>query len=54
MSTTPDTERYVIGRDAAFATLYDRQEQRLVVENATEDHCRTVRDQLTNDTEDRS
>lgn len=40
------TDRYVIGRDGAFATLYDRQERRLVVENATEEHCRNVRDQL--------
>lgn len=38
--------RYAIGRDGVFATLYDRQEQRLVVENATEEHCRNVRDQL--------
>lgn len=38
--------RYVIGRDGVFATLYDRQVQRLVVENATEAHCRKVRDQL--------
>lgn len=39
-------DRYVIGRDGVFATLYDRQENRLVVENSTEEHCRKVRDQL--------
>lgn len=39
-------DRYVIGRDGVFATLWDRQENRLVVENATEEHCRKVRDQL--------
>lgn len=43
----PDLYRYVIGRDGVFATLYDRQEQRLIVENATEEHCRAVRDRLT-------
>ncbi|KUN32474.1 hypothetical protein AQJ11_02820 [Streptomyces corchorusii] len=42
----PVDERYVIGRDGVFATLYDRQEQRLVVENATEEYCRQVRDAL--------
>ncbi|MFF6801066.1 hypothetical protein [Streptomyces sp. NPDC012616] len=43
----PDTEeRYVIGRDGVFATLYDQQEHRPVVENATEEHCRQVRDEL--------
>lgn len=41
-----DSDRYMIGRDGVFATLYDRQEQRLVVENATEAHCRKVRDRL--------
>ncbi|MFF5668859.1 hypothetical protein ACFY8S_01765 [Streptomyces hygroscopicus] len=39
-------ERYVIGRNGVFATLYDWQEHRLVVENATEEHCRKVRDEL--------
>ncbi|WP_019061763.1 hypothetical protein [Streptomyces prunicolor] len=39
-------ERYVIGRSGVFATLYDWQEHRLVVENATEEHCRKVRDEL--------
>ncbi|MFH9426406.1 hypothetical protein [Streptomyces sp. NPDC017529] len=38
--------RYVIGRDGGFATLWDRQEKRLVVENASEEHCRRVRDGL--------
>ncbi|MER6632263.1 hypothetical protein ABT301_29285 [Streptomyces sp. NPDC000987] len=42
----PAGERYVIGRTSVFATLYDRQEQRLVVDNATEEHCRRVRDEL--------
>lgn len=42
----PVDERYVIGRNGVFATLYDRQEQRLVVDNATEEHCRRVRDEL--------
>ncbi|MFB7929210.1 hypothetical protein ACFC4C_08880 [Streptomyces sp. NPDC056039] len=40
------TDRYVIGRDGVFATLWDRQERRLVVENATEEYCRRVRDTL--------
>ncbi|MER7477351.1 hypothetical protein ABTX60_06810 [Streptomyces sp. NPDC126510] len=40
-------ERYVIGRNGVFATLYDWQEHRLVVDNATEEHCRRVRDELT-------
>ncbi|MEU9634442.1 hypothetical protein AB0D80_08705 [Streptomyces tendae] len=40
------TDRYVIGRDGVFATLWDRQDRRLVVENATEAHCRRVRDTL--------
>lgn len=40
-------DRYVIGRDGVFATLWDRQENRPVVENATEEHCRKVRDDLT-------
>ncbi|MEV7413449.1 hypothetical protein [Streptomyces althioticus] len=39
-------ERYVIGRSGAFATLYDWKEHRLVVDNATEEHCRRVRDEL--------
>lgn len=39
-------ERYVIGRNGVFATLYDRQEQRLVVDNSTEEHCRAVREEL--------
>lgn len=43
---SPLTDRYVIGRDGVFATLYDRQERRLLVQNATEDHCLKVRDQL--------
>ena len=42
-------DRYVIGRDGVFATLYDRQERRLIVENSTEEHCRRVRGQLTHD-----
>ncbi|MFK8844750.1 hypothetical protein [Streptomyces sp. Ac-502] len=42
----PHAERYVIGRSGVFATLWDRQEKRLVVDNATEEHCRRVRDQL--------
>ncbi|WP_157849378.1 hypothetical protein [Streptomyces violaceorubidus] len=42
----PASDRYVIGRDGVFATLYDRQEQRFVVENATEEHCRKVRTEL--------
>ncbi|MGK3107891.1 hypothetical protein [Streptomyces sp. WAC05858] len=37
----------MLGRDGAFATLWDSQEHRMVVENATEEHCRKVRDQLT-------
>lgn len=41
------TERYVIGRNGVFATLYDRQEERLIVDNATEEYCRRVRDELT-------
>jgi chromosome segregation ATPase len=42
----PMEDRYVIGCNGVFATLWDRQEQRLVVENSTEEHCRTVRDDL--------
>ena len=45
-SATPQTDRYVIGRDGSFATLWDCKENRAVVENATEEHCRTVRDEL--------
>ncbi|MEU7435694.1 hypothetical protein AB0B07_33375 [Streptomyces sioyaensis] len=45
-TSLPTTDRYVIGRDGVFATLYDSQENRLVVENATEEHCLQVRDQL--------
>lgn len=41
-----DNTRYVIGRNGAFATLYDRQTNRLLVDNATESHCRRVRDRL--------
>jgi ribosomal protein L34E len=41
-------ERYVIGRNGVFATLYDWQEHRLVVDNATEAYCRRVRDALLN------
>lgn len=43
--TEPDP-RYVIGRDGVFATLYDRHENRLVVENSTEAHCRRVKAEL--------
>ncbi|MFD7661002.1 hypothetical protein [Streptomyces sp. NPDC059788] len=39
----PQEERYVIGRTGVFATLWDRQEKRLVVDNATEEHCCRVR-----------
>ncbi|WP_406215058.1 hypothetical protein [Streptomyces decoyicus] len=39
-------DRYVLGRDGVFATLFDQQERRLVVENSTEENCRKVRDQL--------
>ncbi|GGZ72953.1 hypothetical protein ACFOOM_01200 [Streptomyces echinoruber] len=42
----PAGERYVIGRNGVFATLYDRKDERLLVENATEEHCRRVRDEL--------
>ncbi|MEU2265014.1 hypothetical protein ABZ568_00870 [Streptomyces olindensis] len=42
----PQPERYVIGRNGVFATLYDRLEECLVVDNSTEDHCRKVRDGL--------
>jgi hypothetical protein len=44
--THVDPERYAIGRNGVFATLYDRVEQRIVLDNTTEDHCRRVRDQL--------
>lgn len=43
------TRRYVIGRDGVFATLYDQQEERLVVENSTEEHCRRVLAELQED-----
>ncbi|MFE1767271.1 hypothetical protein ACFW81_24015 [Streptomyces angustmyceticus] len=50
LPATPPTsslaDRYAIGRNGVFATLYDRQERRLLVENATEEHCLKVRDQL--------
>jgi hypothetical protein len=36
-------DRYVIGRDGVFATLYDRQEDRVILDNSTEEHCRRVR-----------
>jgi hypothetical protein len=39
-------DRYAIGRDGVFATLYDQQEKRLIVDNATAEHCARVRDQL--------
>ncbi|MGW3445619.1 hypothetical protein [Streptomyces sp. NPDC001076] len=42
----PAPERYVIGRNGVFATLYDRLEGRLVVDNSTEEHCLQVRDEL--------
>ncbi|MFD7661312.1 hypothetical protein [Streptomyces sp. NPDC059788] len=42
----PQGDRYVIGRNGVFATLWDRQEERLVVDNATEEQCRRVRDGL--------
>ncbi|WP_159391114.1 hypothetical protein [Streptomyces viridochromogenes] len=41
------TDRYVIGRDGVFATLWDRQDRRLVIENSTEEHCRRALDSLT-------
>ncbi|MEU0059886.1 hypothetical protein [Streptomyces sp. NPDC006334] len=44
--SAPAPERFVIGRDGVFATLYDWQENRVVVENASEEHCRRVRDEL--------
>lgn len=40
-------ERYVIGRNGAFATLYDTVERRLLVENTTEGFCLKVRAWLT-------
>lgn len=45
-ATGSQQDRYVLGRDGVFATLWDSQEHRMVVENATEEHCRKVRDQL--------
>jgi hypothetical protein len=42
LDTTATQERYYIGRDGVFATLYDRKVGRLVVENSTEEHCRKV------------
>ncbi|KUN37741.1 hypothetical protein AQJ30_15775 [Streptomyces longwoodensis] len=39
-------ERYTIGRSGVFATLYDWQEHRLIVEAATVEHCLKIRDQL--------
>ncbi|MFF1356946.1 hypothetical protein [Streptomyces sp. NPDC058297] len=41
------TDRYVIGRDGVFATLWDRQERRLVIANSSEEHCRRVMQGLT-------
>lgn len=38
--------RYVIGRDGVFATLWDRHERRMVVENASEEQCRRIRNGL--------
>jgi hypothetical protein len=32
-------ERYFIGRNGVFATLYDRREKRVVLDNATEAAC---------------
>lgn len=51
-TSSPDDERYVIGRNGVFATLYDRQERRLIVDNSTEEHCRNVRDGLLASRED--
>ncbi|MFD7922596.1 hypothetical protein ACFV3R_25630 [Streptomyces sp. NPDC059740] len=47
IKTTPAPEsRYIIGHDGVFATLYDRQAHRVVVENATEEHCLRRREEL--------
>lgn len=34
-----EPERYVIGRNGVFATLYDCREKRLLLDNASEDNC---------------
>lgn len=41
-----ERDRYVIGRDGVFATLYDTVERRLIVENATRAFCEQVREDL--------
>ena len=46
MDNPPAQGRYHVGRNGVFATLYDRETGRVVVDNSTTARCHHVRDRL--------